>query len=345
MVKDLFALSSYQFPLPEELIAQQPCTPRDHSRLMVVERATGQISEIPFYAIKDFLQAGDKLLFNDTKVIPARLFGNKESGAKIEILLIRKFVDDTWEALARPGKKLQPGAIVKISEILSCEILETFSTGNKKIKIHYQGNFEDLLNLHGQMPLPPYIKRAVPDKRDLENYQTIYASSPGAVAAPTAGLHFTKELLAQLTQKGVEQIRLTLHVGLGTFKPVQSEDIRQHNIHSEQLVISEEASQALNKGKAGRLICVGTTSCRALESMSNAEGIVTAGCCDTSIFLYPGYQFKRVDALLTNFHLPGSSLLMLVSAFAGYDLMMEAYAKAIKERYRFFSYGDAMLIL
>lgn len=339
-----YALSSYQFALPEELIAQYPCTPRDHARLMVIERKTGNISEIQFKELPTLLQAEDHLIFNDTRVIPARLIGKRATGGECEIFLVRRLPDDSWEALAKPGKKLRVGDRVRFSEEFSCEILETLENGNKRVSFDCRADFDTLLMQHGQIPLPPYIQRAV-DSADAERYQTVYATQAGAIAAPTAGLHFTHDLLEKLKSLGVHQTTLTLHVGLGTFRPVQTEDIRQHQMHAEQFIITPQAAAELNQHKEGRRkICVGTTTCRALESAWTPRGI-DAGEYNTNIFIYPGYHFKYVEALLTNFHLPGSSLLMLVSAFAGYDLTMEAYARAVRERYRFFSYGDAMLIL
>jgi S-adenosylmethionine:tRNA ribosyltransferase-isomerase len=347
MTKDLYSLSSYQFNLPEELVAQQPCTPRDSSRLMVVDRASGNISEMVFRELKDFLQAGDQLIFNNTKVIPARLFGVRSSGGSAEILLIRQHADHSWDVLARPGRKMRVGDRVTFNDTFSCEILETLPDGGKRVVFQYPGSdFYAVLEQYGQMPLPHYIRREAPTNEDKERYQTVYALQPGAAAAPTAGLHFTQDMLDHFSHTHVKQTHVTLHTGLGTFKPVQVEDIRQHQMHYERCVISETAANQINtQDRAFRQICVGTTCCRCLESSSNTQGIVVPGDYETNAFIYPGYSFKVVRSLLTNFHFPGSSLLMLVSAFAGHELIMEAYEKAVKERYRFFSYGDAMLIL
>ncbi len=345
MSKDPFRLTSYHFDLPKELIAQTPSATRDQSRLMVIERATGRITEMVFRDLIDFLNDGDMLICNDTKVIPARLIGKRDGGGESEVFLIRRLEETLWEALVRPGRKLHAGSRVTFDADFFCEVLEVLPNGNRFIRFHCQGDFDLLLKKYGQMPLPPYIQREA-GTTDADRYQTVYAAHSGAVAAPTAGLHFTREMLEMLMQKGVYQTTVTLHVGLGTFRPVQTEDIRQHQMHIERLIISSEAATQINQRPFGkRRICVGTTSCRALETASTMEGVIAAGEYDTNIFIYPGYRFKHVQALLTNFHLPGSSLLMLVSAFAGYDLTMEAYAKAIKERFRFFSYGDAMLIL
>lgn len=345
--KDLHSLSAYQFELPQELIAQQPCFPRDRSRLMIIDRTSGNISEIVFRDLVDFLKAGDHLIFNDTKVIPARLLGKRVMGGEAEIFLIRNEGNDIWEVMARPGRKLQSGSKVIFGDSFSCEIIDILPDGNRRVRFIYEGNFDTLLAQYGQIPLPHYIRRDSDTKSDVESYQTVYAANPGAVAAPTAGLHFTREMLDKLAKNDVYQTTVTLHVGLGTFRPVQAEDIRNHIMHSEQIIITPEAAEELNSvsNLMHRQICVGTTTCRALESVATQEGIIVPGEYSSNIFIYPGYQFKYAKALLTNFHLPGSSLLMLVSAFAGYELIMEAYSKAVKERYRFFSYGDAMLIL
>lgn len=346
MSKNLHLLSSYQFNFDESLIAQYPVTPRDSSRLMVVDRATGSIDEVPFHAIQRFLSAGDSLVFNNTKVIPARLNGRRAGGGFAEILLHKPCADGTWEALARPGRKLGVGSIVSFGEDFSCKVLDCLPDGTRRIQFFYEGSFEEKLEIYGTMPLPHYIKRSSENTFDGERYQTIYAEVPGAVAAPTAGLHFTRSLLDELKAKGVTQTEVTLHVGLGTFKPVKVEDVRTHSMHSERCIVSAEAAAILNnRDLESRHLCIGTTCCRVLESAADNDGIIGTGAFETDIFIYPGYKFKHVRALLTNFHLPGSTLLMLVSAFAGYDLMMEAYAKAVKEKYRFFSYGDAMLIL
>lgn len=346
MSKDLHLLSSYQFHLPEELIAEYPCNPRDNSRLMVIDRASQKITEMKFSDLEFFLESGDSLVFNDTKVIPARLFGKRQSGGVAEIFLTNRVSLDTWEVLARPGKKLKIGDFVYFSDDFAAEILESLQDGRKLVKFHYAGDFEVLLDKYGHIPLPHYIKRSGDNPIDKERYQTVYAKTSGAVAAPTAGLHFTTRLIDNLTLKGVEKQFVTLHVGIGTFRPVQVDDIRDHQMHAEKVMISEENAKLLNsRMKNKRQICVGTTCCRSLESSVGQDGMIKQGAHETSIFIYPGYKFKYVDHLLTNFHLPGSSLMMLVSAFAGYDLIMEAYAKAVQEKYRFFSYGDAMLIL
>lgn len=347
MVKDPFALATYQYELPPELIAQAPCTPRDHSRLLVIERSTGNMREIVFRELTDFLKAGDSLVFNDTKVIPARLMGKREAGGQAEIFLLKRLTLDTWEALAKPGRKLRIGSEITFGDKLRCRILDTLAEGTKVVQFQWpSGTFEEALSLYGQMPLPHYIQRPEQRVEDETRYQTVYATHLGAVAAPTAGLHFTQEMLDQLKNKEVSQSHVTLHVGLGTFKPVQTDDIRSHPMHSEQFIISPQVATQLNqRSLQHRQICVGTTCCRALETAATPEGKIIPGQYETNIFIYPGYSFKYVQSLLTNFHLPGSTLLMLVSAFAGYELTMEVYARAIKDRFRFYSYGDAMLII
>lgn len=342
---DFTSRSTYLYDLPNELIAQYPCTPRDHSRLMVVDRSKGLISEMVFCELVDFLKKNDSLIFNDTKVIPARLSGRKSSGGVLEVFLLEKQPDGTWMALTKPAKKAHLGSTIFFSDSFSCEVVENLTDGAKRIRFHYEGDFNAVLAQHGQMPLPPYIRRKS-NAQDETSYQTVFAKNPGAIAAPTAALHFTPELIQALTAKGVSQTHLTLHVGIGTFRPVQTEDIRQHEMHSERYEISSEAAKQLNLQQRGRYrICVGTTTCRTLEFASDNQGEIRPGLGSTNIFIYPGYTFKYVSSLLTNFHLPGSTLLMLVCAFAGYELTMEAYAKAISDRYRFYSYGDAMLIL
>jgi S-adenosylmethionine:tRNA ribosyltransferase-isomerase len=341
---DLFSLSSYQYELPEELIAQRPCFPRDQSRLMILDRKKQTISLSHFLDIENFLNDGDELVFNNTKVIPARLFGTKKTGGKIELLLLKHLAEDSWEALCRPAKKVEPGTVIEFGKNFSCTILEKLLEGKVRVRFAYTGLFQTHLAKYGKVPLPHYIKRESEEKFDGEKYQTVYATTPGAVAAPTAGLHFTDELLGRLKAKGVEQTFLTLHVGLGTFRPVQTEDIRQHQMHEERLIIDQKTQMKLNHPRSRRII-VGTTTCRALESSADEGGKIHAGDFETGIFIYPGYRFKYVDAMLTNFHLPGSTLLMLVSAFAGYDLTRSAYKMAVENRFRFFSYGDAMLIL
>lgn len=346
MKKDPLSLSSYLFDLPESLIAQRPVGQRDHSRLMVIDRKNGSFTDMLFCDLPDFLSAGDSLVLNDTRVIPARLLGKREGGGASEILLLKQLSLDTWEVMARPGKRLRPGSQVFFGENLSCTVLETLLNGNKTVKFAWKDSFEAALEQYGHMPIPPYIRRGSDDIKDKTSYQTVYAKTPGAVAAPTAGLHFTDDLLNKLREKGVDQTWITLHVGLGTFRPVQSEDIRNHTMHNESFILSPESAEKLNSvTPLHRQICVGTTCCRTLESAMKTQGKFIPGKYETDIFIYPGYQFKYVRSMITNFHLPGSSLLMLVSAFAGYDLIMEAYARAIEKKYRFYSYGDAMLIL
>lgn len=341
---DPFSLKTYQYHLPEELIAQRPAEPRDSSRLLVVDRQSGNISLTTFDQIQNYVEAGDQFVFNDTKVIPARLLGNKETGGKVEILLLKHLAEDAWEALVRPSKKLAVGTKVQFGKSFACTLTEKLAEGKARIRFQYTGNFASRLAEHGQIPLPHYIRREKEESLDSVCYQTVYASKPGAVAAPTAGLHFTRELLGELERKGVEQTRLTLHVGLGTFRPVQVEDIRMHAMHSEQVVIGEGTAEMLNK-RCHKRIVVGTTTCRALESAADEEGNIIPGEFETDIFIYPGYEFKYVRALLTNFHLPCSTLLMLVSTFGGIELIREAYRIAVENKMRFYSYGDAMLIL
>lgn len=341
-----YKLSDYQYDLPQELIAQTPITPRDHSRLMVIDRKTGKIQDRHFYDLAEYLNAGDQIVFNDTKVIPARLIGRKTTGARVEFLLNRMQSEYVWDVMARPGRKLPPATQVEFSDALSAEILEELPDGMRRVRFTSAVPFFEILDKTGQMPLPPYIERVIIDPNDRTRYQTIYANSPGAVAAPTAGLHFTPELLNKIVAKGVTDIHVTLHVGMGTFKPVQTDDIRDHHMHQETVTVSSDAALKLNDKKVGaKRFAVGTTSCRSLESAASASGLIGSGNIETSLFIYPGYHFRSIDALLTNFHLPGSSLLMLVSAFGGYELIQEAYAHAIKEKYRFFSYGDAMLLI
>lgn len=343
---ELYQTKAYQFDLPKELIAQTPCEPRDRSRLLVVDRATQNFTELCFADLKDFLNVGDSLVLNQTKVIPARLFGRRPTGGKVELLLSRPLGEDLWEALAKPAKKLSLGSHIYFGEDFSAEVVEDRAEGIKVLKFIYSGLFEDCLDRYGKTPLPVYIHGGIEEKGDRERYQTIYAKEPGAVAAPTAGLHFSEDLFHHLDIKGVERNYITLHVGLGTFRNVQCEDIREHQMHEESFSISEEGAKALNNRKSEkRQICVGTTCCRTLESCMAEYGKIVAGSGSTKIFIYPGFQFKYVRSLLTNFHVPGSTLLMLVSALGGYELMREAYKKAVKERFRFFSYGDAMLIL
>jgi len=343
--RDLTNLSAYDYLLPEELIAQYPLPRRDSSRLMVVERSSGNISEMPFSDIYHLLQRGDSLVFNDTKVNPSRLHGIRKSGGKTEIVLVKKISEDTWDVLGKPAKKLKIGTRIQFSETFFCTVVETLNQGLVRVQFDDCKNFERNVSQLGQLPLPPYIHRNT-ELLDEERYQTVYAEHPGAVAAPTAGLHFSSELLQNLEKKGVGQCKLTLHVGMGTFQPVLFEDVREHHMHAESYHLSEEAAKHLNARCTHRKqICVGTTCCRTLESVADNQGKITAGRGTTDLFIYPGYQFKYVQSLLTNFHYPRSTLLMLVCAFAGYELTMEAYKKAVKERFRFFSYGDAMLVL
>jgi S-adenosylmethionine:tRNA ribosyltransferase-isomerase len=335
----------FYFDLPEELIAQDPLEDRASSRLLVLNRETGETSHKIFKDIIHYLNPGDCLVINNTKVIPARLIGEKEgTGAKVELLLLKRREGDVWEALVKPGKKAKPGTRISFGEgILTCEILEVVDEGNRMVKFNYEGIFEEILDRLGQMPLPPYITHQLQDKN---RYQTVYAKHEGSAAAPTAGLHFTKDLLEALTQRGVTIANVTLHVGLGTFRPVKVENILEHHMHSEFYQIEAEEAEKINrtKAKGGRVICVGTTSCRTVESASDENGLVKAGSGNTEIFIYPGYKFKVLDALITNFHLPESTLIMLVSALAGREHVIKAYEEAVKERYRFFSFGDAMFI-
>lgn len=341
--KDLLKKSSYFYNLPEELIAQKPIEPRDNSRLLLFCRQTEEIQDKHFYDILDFLHKGDVLVVNNTRVLPARLFGYKDTGAKIEILLQKRIDLTTWEVIARPFKRLKEGTEIHFSENLSLTVLEKKEYGECKVKFNFTGAFEERLDEVGQVPLPPYIHEKLKDK---ERYQTVYSKVEGSSAAPTAGLHFTNELLQKLQEKGVELIEVLLHVGLGTFRPVKEDDILNHNMHSEYIEMTQENADKINKAKAEgrRIIAVGTTSVRVLESVATEEGRVKAYKGETSIFIYPSYKFKIVDALITNFHLPESTLIMLVSAFAGYDQTMKIYNHAVKEHYRFFSFGDAMFI-
>ena len=339
-------VKDFYFDLPQELIAQDPLEDRSASRLLVLDKESGEITHRHFRDITEYLKPGDCLVINDTKVIPARLFGIKEgTGAKIEVLLLKRRENDIWETLVKPGKKARPGTRLEFGDgLLKAEVIGVEDEGNRLIQFHYDGIFEEILDQLGQMPLPPYITHQLKDKN---RYQTVYAKHDGSAAAPTAGLHFTKELLAQIEDMGVTIAHVTLHVGLGTFRPVKVENVLDHHMHSEFYVGEEEEAEKINKAKAagGRVICVGTTSCRTLESATGEDGILKAGSGWTDIFIYPGYQFKILDALITNFHLPESTLVMLVSALAGREHVLNAYQKAIEEKYRFFSFGDAMLIL
>ena len=339
-------VKDFYFDLPQELIAQDPLEDRASSRLLVLDKHTGEITHKGFRDILEYLKPGDCLVINDTKVIPARLFGVKEdTGAKIEILLLKRRENDIWETLVKPGKKAKPGTRIVFGEgLLTGTVLETVDDGNRLIQFSYEGIFEEILDQLGQMPLPPYITHQLKDKN---RYQTVYAKHEGSAAAPTAGLHFTKELLKQVEDMGVKIAHVTLHVGLGTFRPVKVEHVQDHHMHSEFYVVEESEAKKVNDTKeaGGRVICVGTTSCRTVESAADENGRLKAGTGWTDIFIYPGYQFKILDGLITNFHLPESTLVMLVSALAGREHILAAYEEAIWERYRFFSFGDAMLIL
>ena len=338
-------LHDFYYDLPEELIAQDPLEDRSSSRLMVINPTTRTIEHKIFKDITDMLNPGDCLVLNNTKVIPARLFGSKEGmTSEVEVLLLKRMEDDIWECLVRPGKKCRPGAVISFGEgLLKGEILDIGEDGNRHIKFTYQGIFEEILDKLGQMPLPPYIKHKLKDKN---RYQTVYAKYDGSAAAPTAGLHFTPELLKEIEEKGVKLAYVTLHVGLGTFRPVKVENILDHHMHSEFYQITKEAADTINETKknGGRVICVGTTSCRTIESAADETGHLKESSGWTDIFIYPGYKFKVLDDLITNFHLPESTLLMLVSALAGREFILEAYKCAVDKGYRFFSFGDAMLI-
>lgn len=337
--------SDFYYDLPKELIAQSPLSDRSASRLMHLSLKDGSIEHRHFTDILDYLKEGDCLVINDTKVIPARLYGHKEdTGAVIEILLLKRKENDIWECLVKPGKKARPGAKISFGDgCLKGEIIDVVEEGNRLIKFTYEGIFEEILDRLGEMPLPPYITKKLEDKN---RYQTVYAKHEGSAAAPTAGLHFTKELLEQVKEKGVKIAHVTLHVGLGTFRPVKVEDVTEHHMHSEFYVVEPEQAELINQTKknGGRVISVGTTSCRTLESASGEDGTLKAGSGWTDIFIYPGYHFKMIDGLITNFHLPESTLLMLVSALSGKERIMHAYEEAVKEKYRFFSFGDAMFI-
>ena len=337
--------SDFFYELPKELIAQVPIEPRDHSRMMLLDRQTGEIRHKHFYDIIDEFMPGDCLILNDSRVLPARIYGIKEeTGAKVEFLLLEQKEKDIWEALAGPGKKAKPGVKFNFpGSSLKAEVLETTSSGNRIIKFTYDGDFYTELDKVGQMPLPHYITETLKDK---ERYQTVYSHELGSAAAPTAGLHFTNEILEKIKKKGVEIGFVTLHVGLGTFRPVKAEEITDHKMHSEHYEISKETAEMINRTKLrnGRVFAVGTTSCRTLESAYKKEGAVKESSGYTDIFIYPGYKFNVLDGLITNFHLPESTLIMLVSAFAGYQNTMNAYKIAVAEKYRFFSFGDAMFI-
>ena len=338
-------VKDFDYELPEELIAQDPIPDRDASRLMVLDKETGEITHKIFHDIIDYLEPGDCLVINNTRVLPARLYGVKtDTGAKIEVLLLKRLQDDVWETLVRPGRKCRPGTRLTFGEgKLTGEVQEVLPEGNRLIRFSYEGIFEEVLDELGQMPLPPYITHELKDKN---RYQTVYAKYDGSAAAPTAGLHFTEELLQKIRDKGIDIAEVTLHVGLGTFRPVKAEKIEDHHMHSEYYIITEEAAEKINRAKdtGHRVICTGTTSCRTIESAADETGHLKATSGWTEIFIYPGYRFKILDCLITNFHLPQSTLVMLVSALAGKDHIMAAYQEAIRERYRFFSFGDAMFI-
>lgn len=335
----------FYFDLPQELIAQDPLLDRSASRLLVLDKYTGEIEHRHFRDILSYLKEGDCLVINDTKVIPARLFGVKEgTEAKIEILLLKRRENDIWETLVKPGKKAKAGTVISFGEgLLKGTVIDVVEEGNRLIQFTYDGIFEEILDRLGQMPLPPYITHQLQDKN---RYQTVYAKHEGSAAAPTAGLHFTKELLKEIEDKGISIAHVTLHVGLGTFRPVKVDEIESHHMHSEFYIVEEEEARKVNdtKKNGGRVVCVGTTSCRTVESASTEDGILKAGTGWTEIFIYPGYRFKILDCLITNFHLPESTLVMLVSALAGREHVLHAYDEAIKERYRFFSFGDAMFL-
>ena len=335
----------FYYDLPEELIAQTPLEKRDHSRLMVLDRETGKVSHRQFFNVLDYLRPGDCLVMNDSRVLPARLLGHRPTGGAVEVLLLRDLGNKRWECLCKPGRKMQVGTQVVFGDgELTATVVEVQETGNRVVEFHYEGIFLEVLERLGKMPLPPYIKAELEDQ---ERYQTVYSREVGSAAAPTAGLHWTNDLLEQARQLGVRTAFVTLHVGLGTFRPVKAEDILEHHMHSELCMMSAETAAILNdtKAKGGRIICVGTTSCRTLESLVNQDGSFEEKSKWTEIFIYPGYEFKAMQGLITNFHLPESTLVMLVSAFAGRENVLSAYNQAVEEKYRFFSFGDAMLIL
>lgn len=338
--------SDFYFDLPQELIAQDPLEDRSASRLLVLNKETGAVEHHSFKEITSYLRPGDCLVLNNTKVIPARLMGVREdTGAVIEVLLLKRRENDVWETLVKPGKKARPGTKLVFGDgSLRAEVTDVVEEGNRLIRFSYEGIFEEALDRLGEMPLPPYITHKLQDRT---RYQTVYAKYDGSAAAPTAGLHFTKELLAEIEDMGVKIAYVTLHVGLGTFRPVKEENILEHHMHSEHYQVTQETADVINRTResGGRVICVGTTSCRTVESAADESGNVQAGCGDTEIFIYPGYRFKVLDCLITNFHLPESTLVMLVSALAGRENVLSAYEKAIEEKYRFFSFGDAMMVI
>ncbi len=337
--------SDFYFDLPEELIAQDPLEDRSASRLLVLDKETGAVSHHVFREITEYLNPGDCLILNNTKVIPARLLGEREgTGAHVEVLLLKRKEADVWETLVKPGRKCRPGdRLIFGGGLLRAEVLQTVEEGNRLIRFAYDGIFEEVLDRLGEMPLPPYITHKLQDRN---RYQTVYAKYEGSAAAPTAGLHFTKELLEEIERRGIHIVYVTLHVGLGTFRPVKEENVLDHHMHSEYYQVTKEAAERINRTKeeGGRIVCVGTTSCRTVESAADETGRVLPGCGDTEIFIYPGYRFKVLDALITNFHLPESTLVMLVSALAGREQVLAAYREAVRERYRFFSFGDAMFV-
>ena len=338
-------VSDFNYELPESLIAQHPYDKRDEARLMVLDKINENIEHKVFKDVIDYLNPGDCLVINNTKVIPARLYGKKDTGANVEFLLLKRLDGDIWESIVRPGSKLKTGAKVIFGDgLLKATVLEVLENGNRKVEFEYSGIFNEILDQIGLMPLPPYITEAT--REDNEKYQTVYAKHDGSAAAPTAGLHFTEELLQKIKEKGIEVANVTLHVGIGTFRPVKVEIVEEHEMHSEHYYIKKEDAEKINKAKqnGNRVIAVGTTSCRVLESVADDNGIVKEMEGDTSIFIYPGYKFKCIDSLITNFHLPESTLIMLVSSLAGKDFIMRAYEEAVNEKYKFFSFGDAMII-
>jgi len=341
----IMKVSDFNYELPEELIAQHPYDKRDEARLMVIDKNTQKIEHKVFKDVIEYLQPGDCLVINNTKVLPARLYGKKDTGANVEFLLLKRIQGDEWEVMVRPGNKLKPGAKASFGDgLLNAEILEVLEGGNRRVKFEYNGIFNEILDQIGLMPLPPYIKESL---KENDKYQTVYAKHDGSAAAPTAGLHFTEELLEEIKKKGIEIANVTLHVGIGTFRPVKVENVEEHNMHSEHYYIKQEDADKINNAKKNghKVIAVGTTSCRVLESVADENGMMKETEGDTNIFIYPGYKFKCIDRLITNFHLPESTLIMLVSSLAGKDFVMRAYMEAVEEKYKFFSFGDAMIIL
>lgn len=343
---NVMLLSDYDYYLPEELIAQDPLEKRSDSRMMVLDRETGEFTHKHFYDLLDYLEEGDCLVINNTKVIPARLFGARENtGGKVELLLLNRKTDTDWETLVKPGKKARVGDVIEFGEgLLKAEVIDVLPDGNRIVRFHFEGIFEEILDKLGEMPIPPYIHHQLKER---ERYNTVYAKYDGSAAAPTAGLHFTKELLQKVKDKGVDIAEVTLHVGLGTFRPVKEENVLEHEMHSEYYQVTEEAAEKINKAKRNghRVFSVGTTSTRTIETVAEADGTMKAASGWTQIFIYPGYKFKVIDGLITNFHLPKSTLIMLVSALAGREHVLNAYEEAVREKYRFFSFGDAMLLL